>query len=175
MLTTRLNYFLKLMASWKSDVLGVHWINLESRYRQSKVGLPQGSVSSPSLFNRYVNDLIKSLTKTGNFQVCMFTDDSVIWTKGRQQSELQKTAKHAASEFELYLDNINTSKITPSTSVTDSLPLNHLWLMRIKNINSMGVIWGVDGSFENAMLIRWELAPFNALLDFLTAFVKTAV
>ncbi|GIY91630.1 hypothetical protein CEXT_672251 [Caerostris extrusa] len=30
--------------------------------------------------------------------------------KGRQQSELQKTAKHAASEFELYLDNININR-----------------------------------------------------------------
>ncbi|GIY95200.1 uncharacterized protein CEXT_119001 [Caerostris extrusa] len=41
----------------------VRWNNVESKYRLSNVGLPQGSFSSPSFLNIYVNDLIKRLKK----------------------------------------------------------------------------------------------------------------
>ncbi|GIY41664.1 hypothetical protein CEXT_164731 [Caerostris extrusa] len=59
------------------------------------MGLPHGSASSSSLFNIYVNDLIKILKTTGNFRACMIAD------------VLDYGQRHVASEFELYFDNTN--------------------------------------------------------------------
>ena len=59
------------MLSWIEKFLAQRWVktrwnNINSKYQQSKIGLPQGSVSSSTLFNIYVNDLIKVLKNVGD-------------------------------------------------------------------------------------------------------------
>jgi hypothetical protein len=50
------------MLAWFSRFLNQTWTKLKdgetfSKYKQTKVGLPQGAVTSTTLFNAYINDL----------------------------------------------------------------------------------------------------------------------
>ncbi|XP_071035169.1 uncharacterized protein [Parasteatoda tepidariorum] len=74
------------MFKWYRRFLSQRWAKTgrneqESTYKQSKVGLPQGAVSSCTLFNIYINDLVDKLTSLDGINVCMFADDVVIWTE----------------------------------------------------------------------------------------------
>ncbi|KAL1446488.1 hypothetical protein WDU94_006587 [Cyamophila willieti] len=51
----------------------------KTQYKQTKTGLPQGAVSSTTLFNVYINDLLVKLEKSG-VKVAAFADDIVIWS-----------------------------------------------------------------------------------------------
>ena len=77
----------------------VRWDEVESKYKQTKIGLPQGAVSSTILFNVYISDLPKHLKKIEGIKVSMFVDDVVIWASAKnnnkQQRTLEKTMNHS--------------------------------------------------------------------------------
>ena len=81
-----------------------HWGNIESGYKQSKVGLPQGAASSTTLFNVYINDLSERLKTVKDIKVSIFADDVVIWTSAcnrslRQKEKLEQTMNEALEEL----------------------------------------------------------------------------
>ena len=113
------------MLNWFQDFLSQRWIAVRykealSKWTQTRIGLPQGAVTSALLFNIYINDLTETLKKTNNIQVGMFADDVVIWTstKNRQNKthyqELVETMKNAITNLEKWSNennmSINTSK-----------------------------------------------------------------
>ncbi|GIX76452.1 hypothetical protein CEXT_292441 [Caerostris extrusa] len=101
------------MLNWIERWVWVCWNKVQSKFRQYKVGLPQGSVNSLSLLNMYVNNLTKRLKKTGNFQVSKFADHLVIWTEANnnwnyrsQQSELESAMNKALEVLQSWeIDN----------------------------------------------------------------------
>ena len=52
----------------------------------SKVGLPQGSVLSPLLFNIYIEDIYEAVTCNN----VKFEDDSTVWISGTDLAEMVK-------------------------------------------------------------------------------------
>jgi retron-type reverse transcriptase len=89
---------------WFKKFLHQRWIatkynNCISTYKQTKTGLPQGAVTSTTLFNIYINDLPERSKSVNGIQTCMFADDVVIWTKTKnkknQQLILEKTMNEA--------------------------------------------------------------------------------
>ena len=71
------------MIQWFKSFLSQRWIATKHEdclapYIQTKVGLPQGAVTSKTLFNMYINDLPATLKKVNNINCAMFTDDIVI-------------------------------------------------------------------------------------------------
>lgn len=48
----------------------------------NSIDVPQGSVLSPSLFNRVVTDLDNSLEKVHHLHYSIYADDVTIWTAG---------------------------------------------------------------------------------------------
>jgi hypothetical protein len=71
----------------------------ELKYKQSKIGLPQGAVSSTILFKVYINDLPKHLKNIEGIKVTMFVDNIVIWpsakNNNKQQRTVEKTMNHS--------------------------------------------------------------------------------
>jgi hypothetical protein len=52
-----------------------------SKYHTLQTGLPQGAVTSCTLFNLYINDLTGELNSTPGVKCLLYTDDLVFWIK----------------------------------------------------------------------------------------------
>ena len=51
-----------------------------SKPKQLQLGLPQGAITSCSLFNVYINDLVQTLSQHQDIKVLLYVDDLVLWT-----------------------------------------------------------------------------------------------
>ncbi|GFY54392.1 reverse transcriptase domain-containing protein [Trichonephila inaurata madagascariensis] len=60
-----------------------------SKYGVLKTGLPQGSVSSYTLFNIYINDLVHQLRMINGVRCPLYADDLVIWTESPKKQATQ--------------------------------------------------------------------------------------
>ena len=113
------------MLEWFKKFLSQRWIatkynNHTSSYKQTKVGLPQGAVSSTTLFNLYVNDLPKEFKSIENINTCMFADDIIIWTKSRndkkQQVNLETKINEALTKLQNWAETNNMQINTHKTN-----------------------------------------------------------
>jgi len=57
-----------------------------SKYKQTKVGLPQGAVISTTLFNVYINDL-PNIVRNTKTNIRMYANDIVIWTSTKNNAK----------------------------------------------------------------------------------------
>jgi hypothetical protein len=88
-----LSYFGRFLAQrW----VRVQWDEAESKYKQSKIGPPQGAFSSTMLFNIYINDLPEHFKKIEGIKVSMFTDDVMIWLSAKNYN----TTKNPGETYE---------------------------------------------------------------------------
>ena len=53
--------------------------NVFSEWTEISLGVPQGSILGPLLFNIFINDLLMFVEKT---QICNFADDNTIYSCG---------------------------------------------------------------------------------------------
>ena len=147
------------MLSWIKRFLTQRWVKTrwneaESRYKQSKVGLPQGSVSSCTLFNIYIKNLIEVLKNVENINVSMFADDVVIWTNAKndknQRQKLENTMNKALETLQTWAVK-NNMKINKSKTVYQffslhyqnpdfNLKIENNILQKISNTKYLGVV-----------------------------------
>ena len=83
------------MLSWFGRFLAQRCIKVwldeaESKYKQSKIGLLQGAVSSTILFKVYINDLPEQLKNIEGLKVSMFAHDIVIWPSAKNYNKQQE-------------------------------------------------------------------------------------
>jgi hypothetical protein len=93
------------MLHWIKSIISHIWIatkynNNLSTYFQTTTRLPQGAVSSTTLFNTYINNLPAELKTDRNIKCAMFADDVAIWTTVKNSAkdhreQLQKTMDSA--------------------------------------------------------------------------------
>jgi hypothetical protein len=68
------------MYSWIRELITQRWSNILSKWKETKAGLPQGTISSPTPFNLYINDLPKKFKQIQEIKIGMFAVDVVIYT-----------------------------------------------------------------------------------------------
>jgi hypothetical protein len=69
------------MLTWISRFLDQRWTKVKygetfSKYKQTKVGLPQGAVTSTTLFSAHINGLPNTVTNN-KINIGMYTDDVI--------------------------------------------------------------------------------------------------
>ncbi|GFV36618.1 probable RNA-directed DNA polymerase from transposon BS [Trichonephila clavipes] len=86
--------------------------------QQSETGLPQGTVSSPILFNIFINDLPDLLASDGLTNTALFADDLAIWcsTPKRDQSKLNTILNLTLERLQLWcIENNMTVNLKKTT------------------------------------------------------------
>ena len=109
------------MVRWIKSFLSQRLIRVningsKSRFREPRRGVPQGTVTSPMLFNVLINDLPEALKAVPEIKVKMFADDVIIWTSGYDTNDMEITMNKALRILQNWVTEneltVNTSKTT---------------------------------------------------------------
>ena len=65
--------------------------NVFSEWTEISLGVHQGSILGPLLFNIFINDLLMFVEKT---QICNFADDNTIYSCGDSSETVTEWLKH---------------------------------------------------------------------------------
>jgi len=83
------------MLAWFSRFLDQRWTKVKygetfSKYKQTKLGLHQGAVTSTTLFNVHINDL-PNIVRNTKTNIGMYADDIVIWASTKNNAKQHET------------------------------------------------------------------------------------
>ena len=68
------------------NMLSATVMNYDGKRTETRVGVPQGAITSPTLFNVYIDGLVDTLSRTSE-KVLAFADDIALFAKDRRQLE----------------------------------------------------------------------------------------
>ena len=94
-----------------------------SKYHILQTGLPQGAVTSCTLFKLYINDLIGELNS--KFHCLLYADDLVFWTeadKKRSEEQTEQILNKELATLEEWCER-NNMKISTSKTAFQSFSL----------------------------------------------------
>ena len=70
-----------------------------SKYHILHTGQPQGAVTSCTLFNLYINDLIGELNSIPGIKYLLYTDDLVFWNEADKRKAEEKQNKYSTRHW----------------------------------------------------------------------------
>ena len=126
--------------------------DVRSSVRPISVGVPQGSILGPRLFNIFINDIVKSSTK---FNFILYADDttlnSTLDSFGHDAVEIQNTIVSELQNIFKWLDvnrlclNVTKSKFMlfqmPQKEIPQlSFNINGMVIEHVKEFNFLGLI-----------------------------------
>jgi len=137
--TSDKKYILLLIAymlAWISRFLDQRWTKVKygetfSKYKQRKVGLPQGAVTSTTLFNTYINDL-PNIVRNTNINMGMYADDVVIWASTKNNAKQHKTLEQTMNTV---LNSLSKWATDNNMEINASKTVYQFFSMRHKNDN----------------------------------------
>ncbi|CAG2212552.1 unnamed protein product [Mytilus edulis] len=72
---------------WREGLLTKLYDNgVKGSWFETKIGLPQGSVIAPLLFNIFIKDIFANLS----CKKCKFADDGTVWINGKNLNDMEK-------------------------------------------------------------------------------------
>ena len=124
------------MLAWISRFLDQRWTKVKygetfSKYKQRKVGLPQGAVTSTTLFNTYINDL-PNIVRNTNINMGMYADDVVIWASTKNNAKQHKTLEQTMNTV---LNSLSKWATDNNMEINASKTVYQFFSMRHKNDN----------------------------------------
>jgi hypothetical protein len=105
-----------------------------SKYRILQTGLPQRAITSCTLFNLYVNNLIGELNSIPGIKCLLYADDLVFWTevdKRKTEEKTEQTLSKALAILEEWCDR-NNMKIITSKTAFQSFSLAHKTIPKVE-------------------------------------------
>jgi hypothetical protein len=127
------------MLTWISRVLDQRYGNTDirkygetfSNYKQTKVGLRQGAVTSTTLLNVYINDLPNTVTNN-KINIGMYADDVVIWTSTKNNAKQHKTLEQTINNA---LKSLSKWATENKVEINTPKAVYQVFSMRLKNTN----------------------------------------
>ena len=98
-----------------------------SKYHILQTGLPQGAVTSCTLFNLYINDLTGELYSISGIKCLLYADDLALWTevdKRKAEEQTEHKLSKALTILEEWCER-NNMKINTSKTAFQSFSLSH--------------------------------------------------
>jgi hypothetical protein len=122
------------MLAWISRFLDQRWTKVKygetfSKYKQTKVGLPQGAVTSTTLFNTYINDLA-NIARNTKTNMGMYADDIVIWASTKNNAKQHRTLEQTMNTV---LNSLSKWAIENNMEINASKTVYQFFSMRHKN------------------------------------------
>ena len=144
-----------------------------SPWLDMKIGVPQGSILGPLLFNIFINDLLLDFHDT-NVGVCNYADDNTIYASGKSVLEVkQKLEKSLAfmsdwfkkNGFQLNADKCQFIVFGSRRDEFDNLCFNGEILDACQDVKLLGVTFDSSLTFEKhiSKLCRSANAKVSAL------------
>jgi hypothetical protein len=119
---------LQWLASFISHrVCKVHYGQYYSKYHILQIGLPEGDLTSCTLFNLYINDLLGELNSIPGIKCLIYADDLVFSTKAdkrKAEEKTEQTLSKALARLEEWCER-NNMKINTSKTALQSFSLAH--------------------------------------------------
>ena len=141
---------------------------------QTSLGLPQGSVLSPTLFNLFLSDIFENVKN----QKVKFADDGTIWKTGKDIATITRSLEEDMAEIQSWIKkwrmkvNLNKTEFCVFSRATQilegdvSLTVSNIHLRRSSNPKLLGVV--LDEKLQFTQHIRYvqkrALKSLNALL-----------
>lgn len=143
------------------------------------IGVPQGSILGPILFNLYINDMYNSYR---SLSFMHYADDTTVFLRGRNLDELAATMSQGLSSIDIWLRanvlSLNLAKtklmIFTNKHIVDEpdIFINGGRLSVVKSVNMLGVVVDDRLSFvEHFNLVASKISRSCAVLRRLSSFL----
>lgn len=145
--------------------------NIQSVFRATSMGVPQGSILGPLLFSIYINDLP---TVCSDVDIIMYADDTVIFTSGENELEV---ADKLSKEMQKVAQWLHTSCLTLNVDktvsmffsnkrklqVTQEIQVNGQTIKNVKETKYLGLILDSNLGFKSHIKNLSNKLKFNLM------------
>lgn len=143
----------------------------KSDFKNVTIGLTQGGILSPIIFNIFIND-IYHFSKTHNFNVTLFADDAVFYISGPDFNALIDRLNHFISKLNQWLES---NLLCPNTAKTKLMLFNKSSNIVLPDVYFNGVVLEWVDNFKYLGVFVDSRLSFSTHTMFLTRKISSVL